>query len=164
MSDQKPPTMGRKRRLRVAEGLRTLLAFALVTFLFHFAWEILQAPLFADMPVFSHWEAALVCLKATLGDVGIALASFAVGASWDRSWRWFLSPSVAALAAYLATGVAITIAFEWHAVYWASRWSYSELMPVVPLLNVGLSPLLQWIVLPLAVLFFLRLNRRGGGN
>jgi hypothetical protein len=142
---------------------RTLAVFVLFSFLFHFAWEILQAPLFARMPMVSHWLATLVCLKATFGDVGIALASFAVGAWWERDWRWFVMPSNSALAAYLATGVLITIVFELYAVYWAGRWSYSELMPIVPLLRVGLAPLLQWIALPLAVLFFVRCHqpRRG---
>jgi len=136
--------------------LEALLVFALLTFVFHFTWEILQAPLFDRMPVMSHWQATLVCLKATFGDVWIALASFAVGAWREKSWRWFVNPSCAALAVYLATGVLITIAFEWHALYWADRWSYSDLMPLVPLLQVGLAPVLQWLVLPLAVLFFLR--------
>jgi len=138
---------------------RTLAVFALFSFLFHFAWEILQAPLFAKMPVASHWQATLICLKATLGDIGIALASFAAASWWDRSLTWFVRLSNGALAAYLATGVLITIAFEWHAVYWAGRWSYSELMPVVPILRVGLAPILQWIALPLAVLYFLRCHQ-----
>ena len=138
------------------EMLEALLVFALLTFLFHFAWEILQAPLFARMPVMSHWQATLVCLKATFGDVGFALAGFAVGAVLDKRWLWFVDPSKRALAAYVATGVLITIAFEWHAVYWADRWAYSDLMPVVPVIRVGVAPLLQWIVLPVAVLFFLR--------
>lgn len=69
---------------RYVAYLHTLLIFALFTFLFHFAWEILQAPLFARMPEISHWQATLVCLKATLGDVGIAFASFAVAALWSR--------------------------------------------------------------------------------
>ena len=141
-----------------------MLVFALFTFLFHFAWEILQAPLFAEMPVIGHWQATLVCLKATLGDIGIALASFAVGVWWQRYWRWFVMPTKGALAAYLATGVLITIVFEWYAIYWAGRWSYSDLMPVVPVLRVGLAPLAQWIILPLAVLFFLRSHRPAGGN
>ena len=144
--------------------LQALLVFPLFSFLFHFAWEILQAPLFDRMPVMSHWQATLVCLKATVGDVGIALASFAVGAWWQRDWRWFVMPSDAALTAYLAAGVLITIAFEWYAVYWAGRWSYSELMPVVPLLRVGLAPLLKWITLPLAVLFFLHCHQPPRGT
>lgn len=138
---------------------RTLAVFVLFSFLFHFAWEILQAPLFARMPMVSHWLATLVCLKATFGDVGIALASFAVGAWWERDWRWFVMPSNGALVAYLAAGVLITIVLELHAVYWAGRWSYSELMPIVPLLRVGLAPLLQWFALPLAVLLFLRCHQ-----
>lgn len=138
--------------------------FIVFTFLLHFAWEILQAPLFARMPMVSHWLATLVCLKATFGDVGIALASFAVGAWWERDWRWFVLPSNGALAAYVATGVLITIVFEWYSVYWAARWSYSELMPIVPLLRVGLAPLLQWFALPLAVLFLLRCHRPRRGT
>lgn len=139
--------------------IETLLVFALFTFLFHFTWEVLQTPLFDRMPVISHWHATLVCLKATFGDVGIALASFAAGAVSDKRWTWFVNPSRRALAAYLATGVLITIVFEWYAVYWAGRWAYSELMPLVPLLQVGLAPMLQWIVLPVAVLFLLRCHR-----
>ena len=143
--------------------LEALLVFALFTFLFNFAWEILQAPLFDPMAVLSHWQATLVCLKATFGDVGIALASFAAGALVDKAWSWFVGPSQRAFVAYLATGVLITIAFEWYAVYWAGRWSYSEMMPIIPLLRVGLSPVLQWFALPVAVMFFLRCHqpRRG---
>lgn len=140
----------------------TLAVFALFSFLFHFAWEILQAPLFAKMPVTGHWQATLICLKATLGDVGIALASFAAASWWDRSVTWFVRLSNGALAAYLATGVLITITFEWYAIYMAGRWSYSELMPVVPFLHVGLAPLMQWIVLPMAALFFLRCHQPRG--
>ena len=139
--------------------LQALLVFALLSFLFHFAWEILQAPLFARMPVMSHWQATLVCLKATFGDVGIAFASFGVAAVLDKEWLWFVKPSTRGLAAYLAAGLLITFAFEWHAVYWAGRWAYSDLMPLVPLLQVGLAPVMQWVVLPLAVLFFLRRHR-----
>lgn len=58
--------------------------FAVFTFVFHFAWEILQVPLFARMPVTSHWQSTLICLKGTLGDVVIALASFAAAALWQK--------------------------------------------------------------------------------
>ena len=35
-------------------------------------------------------------------------------------------------------------------------WAYSDLMPVVPVIDTGLSPLLQWIVVPLAGFWFAR--------
>lgn len=140
----------------LAIGIQIILVFALFTFLFHFAWEILQTPLFAKMSGASHWQATLVCLQATFGDVGIGLASFAVATSWDRTTTWFIKPSSGAFNCYVATGVLITIAFEWYAVYWAGRWAYSELMPILPILRVGIAPLLQWIIVPPAVLYFLR--------
>lgn len=134
----------------------TLLVFSIFTFLFNFVWEILQAPLFARMPSLSHWEATLICLKATLGDVGIALASYVAGAWWITCINWYKTPNTNAVAAYVATGVLITIVFEWYSVYWAGRWAYSGLMPIIPLLHVGLAPVLQWFFLPPVVLYFLR--------
>lgn len=50
----------------------------------------------------------------------------------------------------------MTILLEWHAVYWTGRWAYSDLMPIVPFLGIGVVPILQWLVLPPAVLYFLR--------
>ncbi len=60
--------------------LQALLVFALLSFLLHFAWEILQVPLFARMPVVSHWLTTVVCLKATHGDVTLQCLRRAGGA------------------------------------------------------------------------------------
>lgn len=35
-------------------------------------------------------------------------------------------------------------------------WAYSEMMPVIPVIDAGLSPVAQWIVLPLASFWFAR--------
>jgi len=37
-----------------------------------------------------------------------------------------------------------------------SRWAYSEAMPHLPVLGTGLLPLLQWLVIPPLVLWFIR--------
>ena len=155
--------MGRNEISNAPGALETLLMFSLLTFVFHFSWEILQAPLFARMPTMSHWQATLVCLKATFGDVGIALAGFAAAALWDQNSRWFIAPSAGALIAYLTTGLLITIAFEWHAVHWANRWAYSDVMPIVPVIRVGLAPVMQWIILPTVVFFLLQRHRMSVG-
>jgi len=41
-------------------------------------------------------------------------------------------------------------------VYIRKLWAYSPLMPVIPYLNVGLVPILQWIILPPIVIFITR--------
>lgn len=132
-------------------------------FLLHFVWEMLQTPFFAEMAAMPHWPATLFCLKATIGDVAIGLAAFAGGALVERSRGWFLEPSPMALIVYMLVGLAATVGLELHAVA-QGRWSYSELMPVVPGLRVGVVPLLQWIVLPCAALFLLRRHHLGAGR
>ena len=52
---------------------------AMYAFLGHFVWEMLQTPFFAGMPTMAHWPATLMCLKATIGDVVIALAEYHLG-------------------------------------------------------------------------------------
>ena len=50
-----------------------------LSFLGHFAWEILQAPLFSSLSKTEHFVGIAICLKATLGDLVIAIAAF-----WER--------------------------------------------------------------------------------
>lgn len=60
-----------------SRGIPSLLAaFAAVTFALNFLWELAQAPLFSSMGRLSFEEAFLVCLRATLGDVVLALAAY----------------------------------------------------------------------------------------
>jgi hypothetical protein len=81
-------------------GLQLLLIFSLATFLLHLAWELLQMPLYESMRGLDRWQATFICLKATVGDVWIALASFAVGAWYGQGWNWFVRPTPASMAVY----------------------------------------------------------------
>ena len=134
--------------------------FAMYAFLMHFAWEMLQTPFFSGMSTMEHWPATLLCLKATLGDVVIALAAMNLSGLALRDRGWFLAPEIQSLSVYLCVGLACTIALELHAL-WTGRWAYSSMMPTVPGLGVGLVPLLQWIVIPLATAFVVRRHHLG---
>lgn len=48
----------------------------------------------------------------------------------------------------LLAGVAFTVYSEWVNVNVRGSWGYSDLMPTVPVLGTGLSPLMQWIAVP----------------
>jgi hypothetical protein len=92
------------------------------------------------------------------GDLVIAtcaltLALLLVGApSWPRNRFW----PVTILA--VVFGLAYTVFSEWQNVVVRASWTYSHLMPVVSLAGskIGLSPLLQWIVVPSAAFAFMR--------
>lgn len=136
---------------------------ALYLFLLHFVWEMLQTPFFAEMQTMAHWPATLFCLRATIGDVAIGVGAFCTAALMQRDRGWFLSPTRPGLLAFLAVGVAATIGLELNAIA-RGRWSYSALMPVIPGLNVGLVPILQWLLLPWPLLFLLRRHHVGAGQ
>ncbi|MBP6195732.1 MAG: hypothetical protein KA451_15230 [Methyloversatilis sp.] len=131
-------------------------AFAL---LLNFAWEILQAPLFVGMAEMPHAQVTKACLQATVGDAVIMLLAYGVVAVVVRSRSWILASKGWQLSLFVAIGVSITAGIEWLATrgYWMASWNYLPTMPLVPGTDIGLVPLLlQWIVLPLLTVWFVR--------
>lgn len=124
------------------------------SFLLHFVWEYLQAPTYAGMAELPHWEGVKLCTAATFGDVGFALTAFWIASAVARSRYWFVAPRPLPMLVYLAVGVALTVGFEYYYTQVSLRWSYSDLMPLVPPFGTGLSPLLQWLAIPPLVLWF----------
>lgn len=83
-----------------------------------------------------------------------------------RSRAWLVRPTVPSVLGFTACGMFITVVVERLALagLWMQAWSYSPLMPVVPGLGVGLSPLVQWLVLPPLVVWLVRRQLTGAGS
>ncbi len=143
------------RRLLEAPEVNVVL-FAL---LLHIPWEFWQVPFFEGMARAPHWAAVKVCTRAAAGDALIAVLAFLVVAAGARSRTWILRPSWRSVAAYLAAGLVVTVAIERVSTAWG-RWTYGEAMPIVPVLEVGLLPVLQWLVLPPLTVWFVRRQLR----
>lgn len=147
---------GQRRKSLLDQPETNILIFA---FLLNFPWEFMQVPFFEGMAVATHWDAVKVCTRATFGDAVIMLIAYwsvAVAAS-DR-W-WFRAPSRVQMLGFIAAGVIITVAIEHFATQsinpvWG--WRYADTMPIVPVVGVGLTPLLQWILLPPLTIWFVR--------
>lgn len=138
------------------------LNIGIFAFLLSFPWEILQSPFFQGMTAARHGEAVRICTLATLGDVGLMLVNFWIVAWVGGGRRWPLQPTVARVAGFTGLGLAATILVEILATRVWHRWRYSSLMPTIPILEVGLVPLLMWGVLPPLILWFVRRQLRGG--
>lgn len=136
---------------------------AVFALLLNYPWEFLQVPLFENMPEARHWDAILTCTRATLGDAVITLIAFWCVSLAARSRSWIMLPNTSRIMMFASTGVLITIVIERLALagVWLGGWQYSSLMPIVPGVEVGLSPVLQWIVLPPIVVWFSRRQMRG---
>lgn len=131
---------------------------ALFAFLLNLPWELWQVPLFDRMRTAPHWEAVKTCSRAAAGDAVIALLAYWAVALVVRNRAWVVSPSASEVFGFAAFGVVITAVIERLALdgLWIQGWSYSPLMPVVPGIGVGLSPLIQWLALPPLVIWLVR--------
>ncbi|OUS06334.1 hypothetical protein A9Q96_09840 [Rhodobacterales bacterium 52_120_T64] len=134
---------------------------AIFSFLLNFVWELMQAPFFLSLDDVSHWDGILICLKATLGDVLIALSAFWVTSYLSKNRQWIYFASGLQITVFLFVGISITVVLEIYNTQFAKNWSYSDRMPLVPPFDIGLAPLLQWLLVPMLVLWFVRRQSMG---
>ncbi len=113
-------------------------------------WETVQLPLYTIWREGSPYDLVVAVAHCTAGDVLIAAVSLAL--AWlmvgRREWPAGRYGRVAAVA--IVFGVVYTVFSEQYNVGVRATWAYSDLMPMVPFLDVGLSPVAQWIVIPIA--------------
>jgi len=121
-------------------------------------WEIAHLPLYTLWNEGSPGFIAFAVIHCTLGDIAIGtlallVALIATRARALETWRW---RQVALFLVIPAVGY--TALSEWINTIARESWAYSALMPVVSLwgFEVGLSPLLQWIVVPSAAFWWAR--------
>lgn len=130
-------------------------------FLTHFIWEMLQVPWFSGMMEASHGAVVWLCTRATGGDVLILLAGFWLASIICGHRRWLLQGERKPAVIMIVTGIVVTVVFEWLATGPLDRWSYADSMPVIPLVGIGLAPLLQWLLLPPLILWLARRHMLG---
>lgn len=148
--------MAGKKRIPIEADLLIL------SFLGHFAWELLQAPLFSSFDGTDHFAGVFACLQATLGDLAIALFAFWTTMGFTGERNWVADPAARAVLVFLSTGLLVTLGIEFFSTEVLDRWSYGARMPRLPILGTGLAPMLQWLFVPMLVLWYLaRLHQEG---
>lgn len=120
------------------------------------AWEIAQLPLYTLWQEGSFGELAFAVVHCTAGDLLIATTSLVLALLLfaERRWPERAFPQVAAAA--VAFGVGYTVFSEWLNTEIRGSWTYADWMPVLPVLGTGLSPLTQWLVIPMAAFWWAR--------
>lgn len=124
--------------------LRVLIAMAAG----NLVWEVAHVPLYTLWLTGTPAEIAYAVLHCTVGDIliaavtlGLALALFGRG---DRSGQ--RTRTIAGAMILMAVGY--TIFSEWLNIEVRGSWAYRDLMPRLPWLGTGLTPILQWIIVP----------------
>lgn len=130
--------------------------YFLLSFALHIVWENLHAPLYQGYDAFG--ECFLRCLSATAtGDMIFMAIIYLCLALVHKDLYWINKlKSYKHLATWILPviiGFFIAISFELWAVYVNDRWVYDAMMPIIPVLKVGLTPVLQMIFIPLIVIY-----------
>ncbi len=114
------------------------------------AWEALHMPLYTLWSTATALQLAANVVQCTGVNMVIALVSLLVAMAVARRGSIPLRryAAVAVLASVFAVGY--TVLNEWLNVHVWHVWAYSDLMPMLPGTELGLSPIVQWIVIPLA--------------
>lgn len=126
----------------------------------HLFWETAQLPFYTVWYDGTARENLVAVVHCTGGDVLITITALLIAAlvAHFRRWRPFGGRMVLTA---MVLGVGYTILSEWLNVEVWRSWSYSSLMPVLPWFGTGLSPLLQWLVVPGAAF---AISRRATGS
>ncbi len=121
---------------------RFLTLFLIVSFILNWCWEMAQMPGYREMASRSWRETVTLCTRAALGDLAITLLIYAIGALAARSLSWGLR---ATWNVYLVVALLGAMQALWieRAAIASGRWTYTQSMPLLPVLEVGLWPLLQ---------------------
>ncbi len=139
----------------IPHGIRTLTASGMIAraglwsalaFVLNLAWEIAHVSLYATWAAADGMTVAWSLLHCTVGDVLIALAMFALAGIALRRADWPASRPWAGGIIVVIGAMAFTAWSEWYNVYRAGNWGYSAGMPMI--FGIGVSPLLQWLILP----------------
>lgn len=136
------------------KNIRHVVIASIMFLTLNYAWELSHSRLFTNYEKASRIHHALACLQHAFTDLLIGSGAYFVIAlafgspCWasEPHWRW-------AAIAWLGLGLMVTVGIE----VWATsigRWEYTEAMPTV--FGIGLTPLLQWLIVPTVVLLLFR--------
>ncbi len=93
---------------------------------------------------------------ASFKDALIVFCLYFVVGILVRNIYWGRKLNNKRIAILLVLGALWAIGIEYNAVILNHRWAYADFMPLLPLLNVGLLPVVQMMVLPLLSIFLTR--------
>ncbi len=139
------------------QWLATLRGVLLASAVGHLIWEIVQLPLYTISLEGTTPEIVFAVLHCTGGDLLITTSTLVAallvfGRHWPADWIAYRNVMITVI----MLGVGYTTFSEWLNANVRGTWAYSPWMPRLPPLGTGLSPLLQWIVVPAAVFLFMR--------
>ena len=131
-------------------AFRLIFRLYTISWLLNTLWEVLQSPLFR---VHGNSNHLLFCLLAAIADAIMTVLLYFSFAQFYKNLFWFKKPGYYRLFLLALTGGLGALLSEFIHIS-LKQWSYQQSMPLIPLLNVGLVPVLQFMLLPGLTYYF----------
>lgn len=123
-------------------------------------WEVAQFPLYTVWHQ-NDWGYILYGLAhCTLGDALILLMIYELVALLNQNRHWIDGGMLVNGLLFTLAGLGYTVFSEITNVRIKGTWGYTELMPIVPVIEIGGTPFLQWLLIPPILLALMRVLRR----
>lgn len=150
--ERRPRPVQRYRRFIYSIPEARLLVLALPLELL---WEIAQYPLY-DVWHQNDWGYILYGLAhCTFGDLLILLSCYVITSVIDWNRFWFRDNVFLYGLIFTTLGVLYSIYSEIQNVRVKGTWGYTELMPLIPGIEIGGMPFLQWVLIPPVLLWLM---------
>ena len=125
---------------------RLVFTVTVLSFLLNFIWELIQIPLYKN----SSYDIVHIafCALASLADAIMVLLLYFGFAFVFRNQFWIQHLKwQRIIIVILIGGIGAVLAEIRHLTL--GNWAYAGSMPIIPIINVGISPVLQFMLLPL---------------
>ncbi len=129
---------------------RFFLIMTVISFILNEVWELLQMPLY-EQPIYKMGHIAFCTLGALADMIMVLLLYVCFGFLYKNAFWIWQSNWIKIFFVMLTSAAGAVLSEKRHLLI--GSWAYDQSMPIVPFVNVGLSPLLQFLLLPVIIYF-----------
>jgi magnesium-transporting ATPase (P-type) len=122
-----------------------LVIIAIVGFILSFIWENLHFPLYQS---YADWMVQISFLFCALGDIILIFLVYFLTAALFKDLFWLTKLHFKKMVVTLTISIIISLVAE-KAALLLGWWQYNDQMPVILILDIGLSPFLAISLLPI---------------
>ena len=133
---------------------RFILLVIVISYFLNLIWELLHIPLYESSVLPNNHM--ILCMLASLADVIMVLLLYFGLAIVYKDPLWLKTLSRTRVLITMMVGAMGAILSETRHIA-AGNWAYTGSMPILPIVGVGLTPVLQFIILPVLI-YYLSFN------
>lgn len=140
-----------KKTLNKSAFKKFILLVTIQAFLLNFTWEVVQGPLYESFSEDIR-HIAFCALAAVADAIMVLLLYLGFALVYNKNPFWIQNSTTLRIAIVVLAGGIGAILTEMRHLY-EGNWAYAESMPIIPIVNVGISPVLQFMVLPVLIYY-----------